>query len=217
MGQGDQFGRRIKWTRAEKKMVREMKEAGLQPCKPVLSLRSKAERLGKMPMQNPANQDKQLPLHLQGILPRTPKIRSVMVVPDESGVAPSRLSQQSVPEAVPEPYVDPTEEDIAVTNNAEVVAGDEDCLMMDGVSEVHEMALEEEPVIDDKIATEAFITDEWEEWMPMFYPLYEGPSFQLDELPTEMIFYMCEELESRDQVRFFVNSGFSGAKTSHQT
>ena len=156
MEQRDQFGRCIEWTRAEKKMVREMKEAGLQPCKHVLALRSKAEWLVKMPMRNASNQDKKLPPHLQVVLPRTPKIRSVVVVPDESGVGPSRLSQQSVSK----PYVIPNEEDTAVTNDAEVVAGDEDCLIMDGAYEVHQMALEEVPVIDDKIATEAFITDE---------------------------------------------------------
>ena len=47
MGQCDEYGRRIKWTRAEKKMAREIKSAGLKPCKPIPSYRSKAERLGK--------------------------------------------------------------------------------------------------------------------------------------------------------------------------
>ena len=207
MGQRYQFRRRIKWTCAGKKMVREMKEVGLQSCKPVLDLRSKAEGLGKMPMQNSSNQDKQLPLHLQGVLPRTPKIRSVVVVLDESGAGPSRPLQQSVPQVVTEPYVALNEEDgvlleDAVINDVEAVTDDEDCMMTDDASELHGMALEGDNEPEDKIATEAFITDEWEEWMPMFYPLYEEPSFPLAELPTETILYMCEGLAPKEQVHF---------------
>ena len=64
MGQRDQFGRRIKWTRMEKKMAKEMKEAGPQPCRPALSYRSKGERLGKLPKEKPADEDVSLPPHL---------------------------------------------------------------------------------------------------------------------------------------------------------
>ena len=63
MGRRDIFGKRMKWTWAEKKMVKEMQEAGLQPIKPVLTLRSKAERFGKQPI-DPATQIQNLPPHL---------------------------------------------------------------------------------------------------------------------------------------------------------
>ena len=64
MGHHDQYERRIKWTRAKEKMVHEMKEVGLQPCKPILSYRSKPEKLGKQPMYNPSTKDPELPPHL---------------------------------------------------------------------------------------------------------------------------------------------------------
>ena len=124
MGQRDQFGRRVTWTPAEKKMVREMKEAGLQPCRPILSYRSKAEKLGKRPIPNPSTEDTGFPPHLQKFVPKTPKVRSVMVIPDAFGAGPSNLPQQSVPQAVTGPYVALSEEDDVlpdddVTNDAD--------------------------------------------------------------------------------------------------
>ena len=86
MGRRDAFGKRMKWTRAEKKMVKEMREAGLQPIKPILTLRSKAERFGKQPV-DPAKQSQRLPPHLQSR--RTPRVRSVIVIPDAVGAGPS--------------------------------------------------------------------------------------------------------------------------------
>ena len=64
MSQRDENGRRIKWTRAEKKMVREMKTVRLDSRKCILSYRSKAERLRKTAMENPPKADAALPPHL---------------------------------------------------------------------------------------------------------------------------------------------------------
>ena len=86
MGQRDTSGKRMKWTRAEKKMVKEMREIGLQPSKPVLTLRSKAEWYGKQ-FIDPATKSQNLPPHLQ--LRRTPRLRSVIVIPDAAGAGPS--------------------------------------------------------------------------------------------------------------------------------
>ena len=88
MGQRDASGKRVKWTRAEKKMVREMKEVGLRPAAPVLALRSKAERLGKFPADS-TKKSQTMPPHLS--LRRPPKIRSVIVVLDAAGARPSDL------------------------------------------------------------------------------------------------------------------------------
>ena len=53
MGRRDASSKRIKWTRAEKKMVREMKSVIFQPSIPVLDSRSRFERLGKYPAKEP--------------------------------------------------------------------------------------------------------------------------------------------------------------------
>ena len=63
MGQRDANRKRVKWIRAEKKMVREMKAAGLRPAAPVLALRSKAERLGKNPV-DPTKESSTMPLRI---------------------------------------------------------------------------------------------------------------------------------------------------------
>ena len=52
------------------------------------------------------------------------------------------------------------------------------------------------------ITDEAFKTDEWEERMPMFYPICEEPSFPFAEVPTETIFCWCEGMTPKDQVCF---------------
>ena len=78
-------------------MVREMKEAGLHPYRPVLSYKSKDERLGKLTKENQADEDVNLPPHLLQRLRRTPKVRSVIVVPslDETGASPSNVQHNS--------------------------------------------------------------------------------------------------------------------------
>ena len=80
MGRRNADGNRIKWTRAEKKMVREMREAGMMPGRPVLDLRSKAEKLGKQPMEYSSRQDSAYPPHHRRGQRRTMRIRSVIVV-----------------------------------------------------------------------------------------------------------------------------------------
>ena len=74
-------------------MVREMKAAGLEPCKLILSNRSKAERLGKTAVTNPPKADPALPPHLIQGQQRTPKVRSVSVVPayEDSDASPSNM------------------------------------------------------------------------------------------------------------------------------
>ena len=54
MGRRDANGKRIKWANWEKKLVKELKSQGLQLSRSVLEYRSRAERLGKLPLQNPS-------------------------------------------------------------------------------------------------------------------------------------------------------------------
>ena len=54
MGRRDANGKRIKWTEKEKQMVKALKAQGLRLNRPVLDLRGRAERLGKLPIINPA-------------------------------------------------------------------------------------------------------------------------------------------------------------------
>ena len=229
MGRRDAFGKRIKWTRAEKKMVREMREAGMQPIRLVLALRSKAERLGKRPI-DPATESQSIPPHLRGSR-KTPNIRSVVVIPDATGAGPSSLPMADALEpsmeiqvAIEDPNVPPTvenavtpefneemyEEDIEVpqdiTNDAERMICDGDDMTLDDASGIHETALVKY-VPDDQTFSEAFIMDEWEEWMPQFYPLYEGPSFPLSELPTDTIMGIRGKLQLKDQAKFLTAVG----------
>ena len=217
MGQRDAKGKRVKWTRAEKKMVREMKEAGLRPAAPVLTLRSKAERLGKVPV-NPTKKSPTMPPHLS--LRRTPKIRSVIVVPDAAGAGPSDLrvlksepkTQKSakVQEEVQfAAHVD--DDDVMDDVNAEVPkcadeGEGEDMSFDDDASYIHDEALVKY-VPDDEIYADSFITDQWEGWMPEFYPLYEGPTLPLADLPMDIIFAVKDNLPRKDQVKFLTAVG----------
>lgn len=62
-----------------------MKSIGMELCKPVLSYRSKAERLGKTAAQEPMNATVSLPPHMAKTPLMTLKIRSVIVVPSDAG------------------------------------------------------------------------------------------------------------------------------------
>ena len=72
---------------------------------------------------------------------------------------------------------------------------------------IHENALVKY-VLNDKTFSEAFITDEWEEWMPQFYPVYEEPTFPLSDLPTDTIMSINSKLKPKDHVRFLMTVGF---------
>ena len=227
MGRRDGDGKRIKWTRAEKKMVKEMREAGLMPGRPVLDLRSKAERLGKRSMDYSSSQDKSYPPHLCRGQRRTMRIRSVIVVPNASDEGPSNVPSETAPaqnmkiqEAPDGPYFPPVEAKVVAPNeethdeickegtahDAEMMIYDDEDMSMDNISEVDEDALVKY-VPDDKTFSEAFITDEWEEWMPQFYRLYEGPTFPLADLPTDAIMGINSQLKPKDQARFLTTVG----------
>ena len=65
MGQRDKDGKRLKWTRAEKRMVKALKAQGLQPEKSVLALRGRARELGKYPaVPSSFDQRPNQPFHL---------------------------------------------------------------------------------------------------------------------------------------------------------
>ena len=219
MGRRDAFGKRMKWTRAEKKMVKEMREAGLQPITPVLTLRSKAERYGKQPI-DPATKSQNLPPHLQSR--RTPRVRSVIVIPDAAGAGPSSPPMphdheptMQIQMAAELPNVPPSvddsvtprfnEEDFAVRpdtiDDTERMICDEDGMALDDASDIHETALVKY-VPDDQTFSEDFITDEWEGWMPQFFPLYEEPSLPLSDLPTDIIMGIREKLPPKEQAKF---------------
>ena len=66
-------------------MVKEMKSIGLEPCTPVLSYKSKAERLGNIAAHEPMEVRISLPSHMTKAPLMTPKIRYVMVVSLEAG------------------------------------------------------------------------------------------------------------------------------------
>ena len=84
MRQRDENGKRIKWTKAEKEMVKEMKSIGLEPCKPILSYRFKAERLGKTTARESMNATTSLPPDMTKKPLMPSKVRSVIVVPSEA-------------------------------------------------------------------------------------------------------------------------------------
>ena len=223
MGRCDESGKRVKWTRAEKKMVKEMREVGLQPIKPVLTLRSKAERYGKQPI-DPAIKSQNLPPHLQSR--RTPRVRSVIVIPDAAGAVPSSppVPHDSEPTmqiqmAAEFPDVSPNFDDSVTQRiNEEVCAEafavppetvdntkrmiyEEDEMELDNASEVHETALIKY-VQDEQTFSEDFITDKWEDWIPQFFPLYEGPSLPLADLPTNILMGIREKLPPKEQAKF---------------
>ena len=226
MGRRDASGKRLKWTRAEKKMVKEMREAGLQPIKPVLTLRSKAERLGKQSI-DPVTKSQNLPPHLRSR--RTPRVRSVIVIPDAAGVGPSSPPVPHDPELMRQPQMAaefpdvPPNFDDAVTQeineevcaeafalppetieNTERIICDDDDMELDGASEVHETALVKY-VPDELTYSEEFITDKWEDWIPQFFPLYEGPSFPLADLPTDILMRIRETLPPKEQAKFLTS------------
>ena len=169
MGQRDASGKRVKWTRAEKKMVKEMKEAGLRPAAPVLTLRSKAERLGKFPADSTKKNPTMPP---RPSLRRTPKIRSVIVVPDAAGARPSDLRAVRSEPKMQNPTKEQEKVQIAAADDA---MADEDVIIPkyteeeaeeamsldddDDASYVHDEALVKY-VPDDEIYSESFITDQ---------------------------------------------------------
>ena len=226
MGRRDEAGKRVKWTRAEKKMVKEMREAGLQPIKPVLTLRSKAERYGKQPI-DPATKSQSLPPHLR--TRRTPRVRSVIVIPDAAGAGPSSppvshdpepTMQTQMAEEFPDvfPNFDNAEtqkinEEVCAEafalppetiENTERMIRDEDDMELDNVSEVHESALIKY-VPDEQTYSEDFITDKWEDWIPQFFPLYEGPSLPLADLPTDILMRIRKILPPKEQAKFLTS------------
>ena len=236
MGRRNADGKRIKWTRAEKKMVREMREAGMMPGRPVLDLRSRAERLGKQPMEHSSRQDSAYPPHLRRGQRRTMRIRSVIVVPQASDEGPSELPTATTPMQIctaPDGFDIPpntantsisdgvsfdemceegatrgaemkTREDIEVPKNAEE---EEDMsLDNDNASYVHDGALVKY-VPDDETFDDSFITDQWEGWMPEFFPLYEGPTLPLSDLPMNVIFGVQNRLPVKDRARFLTAIG----------
>ena len=223
MGRRNESGKRVKWTRAEKRMVKEMREAGLQPIKPVLTLRSKAERYGKQPI-DPAMKSKNLPPHLRSR--RTPRVRSVIVILDAAGAGPSSPPVPHDPEptmqiqmAAELPDVPPNFDDSVTqqineevcaeafavppetVDNTERMIRVEDDMELDDASEVHETALVKY-VPDDQVYSEDFITDQWEGWMPQFFPLYEEPSLPLSDFPTDIIMGIREKLPPKEQAKF---------------
>ena len=74
-----------------------------------------------------------------------------------------------------------------------------DVAMTDNYSIMHDMALEE------VVVNEPIKMGEWEEWTPIFYPVYEEPSFPLPELSTETILCLCDEMNPKDQARFLLS------------
>ena len=227
MGRHDADGKRIKWTKAEKRMVKEMREAGLMPGRPILDLRSKAERLGKLPMNYPSAQDRSYPPHLCRGQRRTMRVRSVIVVPNASDEGPSSVPIETAPtqnmeiqEAPEGPYISPAEANAVAPNeesydepgeentahDADMMTCNEEDMTVDNASEIHEDALVKY-VPDDKTFLEAFITDEWEKWMPQFYPLYEGPAFPLSDLPRDAIMGINSKLKPKGQARFLTIVG----------
>ena len=226
MGRRDESGKRVKWTRAEKKMVKEMREAGLQPIKPVLTLRSKAERYGKHPI-DPATKSQSLPPHLRS--QRTPRVRSVIVIPDAAEAGPSSPPVLHDPEptmqiqmAAEFPDVPPNFDDAETQRineevcaeafavppetieNTERMIRDEDDMELDNASEVHESALIKY-VPDEQTYSEDFITDKWEDWIPQFFPLYEGPSLPLADLPTDILMRIRKILPPKEQAKFLTS------------
>ena len=74
-------------------------------------------------------------------------------------------------------------------------------MALDGASDVHETAFVKY-VPDNQTFSEDFITDEWEEWIPQFFPLYEEPSLPLSDLPTDIIMGIRDKLQPKDQAKF---------------
>ena len=209
-------------------MVKEMREAGMLPIKPVLALRSKAERLGKK-LIDPAKESQAMPPHLRSR--RTPRIRSVVVIPDAASAGPSNPPMPDTHEptmqiqmATGTPDIPPSVEN-AVTpefneemygediglpqytiKDAERMICDEDDMTLDDASDIHETALVKY-VPSDQTFSEAFITDAWEGWMPQFFPLYEGPSLPLSDLPTDIIMGTKGKLQPKDQAKFLTAVG----------
>lgn len=172
MIQRDENGCRIKWNRAEKKMVRAIKSAGLKPCRPIFSYRSKSERLGKTAMKDLAEDNAPLPPHLVKGPQRTPKVRSVIVVPtyDDFDAGPSNLCANLV------------EDSEAGPSN----------LCNEPIKD--EPVLNDEPTLEDENpGIEPFEEVELEGWPPTFYPVYEEPSFPLPDLSVEV----CSSLVRR--------------------
>ena len=160
-----------------------------------------------------------MPPHLP--LRRTPKIRSVIVVPDAAGAGPSDLRavkskpKTQNPAKVQEEvqfaaHVD--DDDMVDDENAEVPKctneeeGEDMSFDDDDASYVHDGALVKY-VPDDEIYSDSFITDQWEGWMPQFYPLYEGPTLPLSDLPMDVIFGVKDNLLRKDQVKFLTAVG----------
>ena len=101
-------------------------------------------------------------------------------------------------------------EDFAVPpdaiNDAERIICDEDDMALDDASDTHETALVKY-VPNNQTFSEDFITDEWEEWIPQFFPLYEEPSLPLSDLPTDIIMGIRGKLQPKDQAKFLTTVG----------
>lgn len=74
-----------------------------------------------------------------------------------------------------------------------------DVAVTDDDSIIHDMALEE------VVVNEPIKMGEWEEWTPMFYPVYEEPSFPLPELSTETILCLWDKMNPKVQARFLLS------------
>lgn len=94
---------------SRKEIVCEMMSVGLEPCRPILSYRSSAKKLGKIMMKNPPKDMTQLPPHLMKGLQRASKIRSTIVVPIEGDPSAGLSNLGTVPLKDESILIDPTE------------------------------------------------------------------------------------------------------------
>ena len=130
MGRRDQYGKRIKWTKVEKRMTREMRSMGLCSSLPNLAVRAHAQRNQENIASTSSHQyfDHSFPEQMRQVSLRTerPRIRSIIVVPEENPADMPDLSvNQSNEESLHELIEDATmieddhDEDKADDTNAE--------------------------------------------------------------------------------------------------
>lgn len=209
MGRRDQYGKRIKWTKAEKRMAREMRSVGLCSSLPNLAVRAHAQRNQENIASTSSHQyfDHSFPEQMRQVSLRAerPRIRSIIVVPEEN---PADMSDLSVNQGNEERLHELIGDAMMIEDDdhAEGKADDADA-ESDGNGGDDEMEVEELGEKDED-AEKGEVIDAY---TPQFFPVNDGPwidptQFDLDNLDVDVILDICRALPRTQQVHFLLAS-----------
>lgn len=208
MGRQDQYGKRIKWTKAEKRMAREMRSVGLCSSLPNLAVRAHAQQNQENIASTSSHQyfDHSFPEQMRQVSLRAerPCIRSIIVVPEENLADMADLSVNQSNEERPHELIEDATmiEDVHAEDKANDTNAESDGNVGDDEMEVEDLSDKDEDAEKGEIINAYTL---------QFFPVNDGPwidptQFDLDNLDVDIILDICRALPRTQQVHFLLAS-----------